>query len=93
MAIARTAKIEIDLDYEGLRQVIEQIIEQTFISGYAQGLKQAECEAEARMTATQAYEDWRAFGPGLLLPGGQHVRLRVAGERNAQRAQKGWVTG
>lgn len=75
--------ITVDLDDPALRNTIEEIIRESYCAGYARG----ECDADRYDSPKAAYEDWRAFGPGVRLPGGQHVWLRVMLERSAAAAR------
>lgn len=81
--INRKVTITLDLDDPELRGPIEEIIRESYCAGYARG----ECDADRYDSPKAAYEDWRAFGPGVRLPGGQFVWLRVVAERNAARVE------
>jgi len=83
--MGRYVPIQLDLESQGLAGVFEDLIEQAYAAGFADAVKQEPLPLAQRMSVVDAYEDWRAFGPGLLLPGGRHARYRIVTRRNKER--------
>jgi len=85
--------VQLDLEQQGIVEAFESAIRDAFYQGHVMGA-QAVWRADGRPTTREDrqelhtredYEDWRGWGPGAALPGGNRFR---AGIEDAERMRK-----
>lgn len=84
--------ITINLDEGAFAESCERLVHAAYMAGFERAQRVGQQEPPET-----GYEDWRGYGPGALLPGGEiaargirardHARDTIARERNMTRAE------
>lgn len=71
---------------------IEDAVRQAYLAGFQQGIQPPE-KVREKGGVSAAYTDWRGWGPGAALPGGERFRLEVEARERVEDLVPPWPEG